>query len=149
MMVEFSPNSMRKIAQSVGDYSDYDEKVDIIYEIFKNTYNQGDMVKALSSIVNNLEEIVDDSVNRLDSDINTPWLNAILNFVEDLEGNGMDVSQVDVDNLAARAKTNYMNQLKSDLRVFFEEWRSQDAEDDAADEVLTEVTSIIAEGYKP
>lgn len=148
-MIKLSTNSMVRIAQSMGDYSDYDEKVDIIYEIFKNTYNQGDMVKALSSIVNNLEGIVDESVDRLESDANTPWLNAILNFVEDLEGNGMDISQVDVDNLAARAKTNYMNQLKSDLRVFFEEWRSQDAEGDAADEILTEVTSIIAEGYKP
>lgn len=142
-MTDLSIASMNRIAQAMGTY---DETVDAVYEVFRDSYIQGSMVGSLSNIIDNLEETLYQSLGSISSEANTPWFNSIANFLDELDREGFDTSRIDVDDLAKRVKDSYVRKLEESLKEFFSEWRYNEVESDFADDVLTEVTSYFTEG---
>lgn len=141
-MVDFSSQSFQRIAQSMG--ADYDENVDRIYDVFSQPFIRGELNETLSDVSSQIREAATYGlISQLESEIDTRWTNAIANFVDELEQEGFDVSNVDVAETAQRLKSNYIEELRSELNEFFGNWFSLGVEGTVADDVADEVAKVI------
>lgn len=144
-MTDLSRKSFQRIAQSMD--MDYDDKVDSIYEVFLTPYAQGAMNETLSNFLNNLEWAVTDAVDSIGSEFRSSWTRAVSSFVDELEREGFDVSQIDVEEVAAKAGNKYIEDLKSNLKSVFDNKMSFVEDSDSSHDVLEDVTGVLTEGY--